>query len=255
MSTGTSEPPTARQAAQDNQFKIDFIDPLFAVAVHIGFVEGLMQETWLESRSFPTRLDDLANVSLFIAAFWTIVASWVGYHKSIQNKPILGGARFVLDIMLLGLYIFLLLYFKNPIGLSAIMIVIYCLYIAWDFYKTKEYTATYYHHTQPPNGLGYLGLCLADWLRPGRHDELRSEVITVGWTVFFAALFPFTLLSVMMTIEGKIVFALVLIIANTIYRYDKISHGAWICSTPFKLFIASMICFLILYHTKALCFS
>jgi hypothetical protein len=248
---------TASASATPNdeaKFKIDFIDPLFAVAIHIGFVEGLLQDKWLHDRFVPTQLDDFANLFMFIAAFWTIVASWVGYHKSIQAKPIIGPMRFVLDIMLLALYIFLLLYFRKPLAVAILLATIYCLYVAWDFYKTKEYPKKYYDAT-PPSGLVYLGTCFAEWLQPGRHARLRNEAVTTGWAVFFAILIPFTFFPLVLSDTGKSGFAVIVIVANRIYRYDKGSQGAWICSIPFKILMAAMVAYLILYHTNVLCFS
>jgi hypothetical protein len=248
-----SAAPTA--SSEDAKFKIDFIDPLFAVAIHIGFVEGLLHEEWLHDRYVPTQLGEFANLLLFIAGFWTIVASWVGYHKSIHAKPIIGQARFVLDILLLALYILLLVYFTKPLAVAVILTAIYMLYIAWDFYKTKEYSARYYGSTPSPNGLVYLARCLAECIIPGRYESLRSEAVTAGWTVFFAILVPYALFPAAISDTGKFFFAGVLILANSIYRYDKVSRGAWICSVPFKLLMAAMIGYLVLYHTKVLCFG
>jgi hypothetical protein len=252
--TPRSDASPPKPSRDDNKFKIDFIDPLFAVAIHIGFVEGLLHENWLHTRGYPNSLSDIANLLLFIAAFWVIVASWVGYHKSIYVKPIIEEARFILDVVLLTLYIFLLLYFREPIGLVALMVAIYFLYVAWDFCKTKEYSNSYYE-TGTPGGLRYLGMCFAGWLQPGRYTLLRSEVVTLGWMIFFLILFPFTLLPHMESDWGKIALAAILIVANSIYRCDKLWRGAWICSTPFKLFMAAMIIFLVLYYTRLLCFN
>ena len=233
-------------------FRIDFIDPLFAVAIHIGFVEGLLHEGWLHDRVVPKQLGDLANLLIFVAAFWTIVASWVGYHQSIRKKPIVGQARFVLDILLLALYIFLLLYFRKPFAEAVLLTAVYVLYVAWDFYKTKEYPEIYYA-VAPPSGPAYVGRCFAEWLQPGRYAALRSEAVTVGWAVFFVILIPYTLFPIAASDGGKIGFAIALVFANTIYRYDKVTQGTWICSVPFKLLMAAMVAYLVLYHTRVLC--
>ena len=236
----------------ENNFRIDFIDPLFAVAIHIGFVEGLLYEPWLEDRRFPSNLSEFANVFLFVAALWTIIASWVGYHKSIKSKPILGDARFVLDVILLMLYIFLLLYFKNSIAFAVIMFAIYAFYVAWDFHKTKEYPSRYYD-TGAPNMLKYLALCFSEWFNPEGYPRLINETVTLGWAVFFLILLPFTFLPFLRNDCGKIAFALVFVVSNQIYRHDKGSKGSWICSTPFKLFMAGAVGYLILYQTRVLC--
>jgi hypothetical protein len=253
MENDTKAPSTAASVDDEAKFKIDFIDPLFAVAIHIGFVESLLKEAWLEHRAAPTEWGDIANLLMFVAAFLTIVASWIGYHKSISNKPIIGQMRFLLDILLLAFYIFLFLYFKHPLAVSIILTIIYTLYIAWDFYKTKEYPLHYYASARPPNGFVYLARCLAEWLLPGKHSALQSEAVTAGWTIFFAILIPYAFFPTATSEVGKCGFAGILMMANLIYRYDKISRGAWICSIPFKLLMGAMVAYLILYHTKVLC--
>jgi hypothetical protein len=191
---------------------------------------------------------------MFVAGFWTLAASWVGYHQSIRSKPIKSGFRFILDILLLALYIFLLLYFRSPSYTASIITIIYVTYISWDFYKTKEYPDEYYNNGTP-NGLKYLAKCLADWIQPGRHLKLRSEVVTVGWTAFYLILLPFSFIPAVETDWGKIGFAITIVVANHIYRYDKRNQGTWICSTPFKLVMAGMIAYLVLYYTNILCFT
>src|SRR5262245_4102359 len=95
--------PTVFSQTKERSFLIDFIDPLFAVVIHIGFVEGLSHQKWLHARSIPSSTEDWANLLLFVAGFLTIVLSWVGYHKSIKKRPIEGDMRFILDVVLLVL--------------------------------------------------------------------------------------------------------------------------------------------------------
>lgn len=49
--------PGAAAASQGGErpFGIDFIDPLFAGAIHIGMVEGLMHEAWFKEWRVPER--------------------------------------------------------------------------------------------------------------------------------------------------------------------------------------------------------
>lgn len=56
-------------SSAESRFRIDFIDPLFAVAIHIGFVDGLMRESWLEQRQVPMHLRDYSDLLMFSAAF------------------------------------------------------------------------------------------------------------------------------------------------------------------------------------------
>ena len=130
--------------APESKFRIDFIDPLFAVAIHIGFVEGLMEESWLSKRQVPLRIGDYADLVMFSAALWFLALSWVGYHTSIARRPILDDARFILDIFLLVLYILLFLYFRDPEYFAILLFAVFLIYTWWDFCKTKEYKTEYY---------------------------------------------------------------------------------------------------------------
>ena len=46
----------AEPKANEELWRIDFIDPLFAVAIHVGLVEGLMKEHWLEGAPISREL-------------------------------------------------------------------------------------------------------------------------------------------------------------------------------------------------------
>lgn len=234
--------PSEAQEKQSQNFKIDFIDPLFAVAIHIGIVEGLLREHWAHSQTAPGHVNDLANLAMFAAGFWTVVASWLGYHKSIQGRPLEGDARFVLDIVLLALYIFLLVYFKSAESVACIMGAIYFIYTIWDYYKTKEHPKKSYNEGQPvPTLPMYAWRCLTGWLLSHRDSKLIGEIVTFGWAIFFLALIPLAMLSFFTTDAGKFTFASVLILANYFYRHDKGSRGSFVCSKGFRLLIVLMV--------------
>jgi hypothetical protein len=145
----------------------------------------------------------------------------------------------------LSSYIFLLLYFRTPFGIAILMAFIYVVYIAWDYFKTREYSDDFYDRSpsQPatpplvPNGLTYLWRCVAEWVSPSPGGKLRSGAITVGWTAFFLTLAPLAAWPVATTDLGKIAFALLLICANYLYRSDKRTDGKFICSGFAKLSI------------------
>lgn len=242
------------QAIRDSKFKIDFIDPLFAVAIHIGFVGGLMEEPWFKSFIAPTRVIDFANLAMFVAGFWLLVGSWLGYHQSIIKKPIVGNQRFILDIVLLMLYIFLLLYFRNPPSVSVLLVAVFAIYVLWDFHKTIEHRTEYYSG-DVPSLFGYIMSCLKGWLCPDNNQStLTGEIVTVGWTVFFLILLPFSFFLPTSEQWVKLGFALVVILATTLYRLDKGWGGKWIQSIPFKIFMGAALAYIVLYTTRVLCF-
>jgi len=96
---------SGRSPGSDSKSKIDFIDPLFAVAIHIGIVEGLMYTQWRFDDGLmgwtSLNWENVRYVLLFAAGLWLLATSWVGYHNSIEHKPIVGDPRFILDIGLL----------------------------------------------------------------------------------------------------------------------------------------------------------
>jgi hypothetical protein len=66
---------------------------------------------------------------------------------------------------------------------------------------------------------------------------------------------PLALILAVATDGGKIGFAISMTFGNSIYRYDEGTEGTWICSIPFKLVMAGMLAYAILYHTKIFCFG
>lgn len=178
---------------------------------------------------------------MFLAGIWTIAASWVGYHRSVQVRRIQGDARFILDIVLLALYIFLLIYFRAPFAIAILMASVYAVYIAWDYFKTVEYPQDFYENAPSagsilvPNGLTYLWRCLIEWLSPTAGGKLRSGAVTVGWSLVFLLLVPLSAWTWVSTDVGKIAFSLVLVLANLSYRSDKHTGGALICSGTAKV--------------------
>ena len=94
---------------------------------------------------FSDSSHQLHSFGIFLAYFM-LISSWVGYHRSISKKPhsnnMLGTTRYVLDIFVVFSTFYLLHistteYFTEqyPFVLSLIFV----LYIFWDSLKCKEY--------------------------------------------------------------------------------------------------------------------
>jgi hypothetical protein len=66
---------------------IDFIDPLFAVVLHISFVE-IMTKPWFSEIRLVIHSPYLFHLGTLILAYTTIINSWIGYHQSIKKNPI-----------------------------------------------------------------------------------------------------------------------------------------------------------------------
>lgn len=179
---------------------IDFLDPLFAVAIGIGFQNGLLYEQWLISWYWP-RGQDAFNLFVFILGLLTITLSWFGYHKSIKAKPIEGNGRFILDIVLLLLYILLLFKYKNFGAVLLILAGIYFFFILWDLIKIKE-------HWEEYSSAG--GSFLNKYVR---------ELVTFQWFIIFSA-FSF----IHYFIGDSNILLVFTFIGTVLYRIDKKQH-------------------------------
>jgi hypothetical protein len=218
-------------------FLIDFIDPLFAVAIHVGFVDGLMREHWLEHRSIPHSLGDWANALMFGAGLWVLGASWIGYHQSIQRKPLIGIYRFALDIVLLVSYIFMLVYFNSVPAMATLLAAIYLIYIFWDYFKTVEYPGEFYGENAAPSFSQYLCVCFRGFVCTSVPASLSGEIVTVGWATFFILLSPLSYLELWSSPSLKISFAVFVVVTNFLYRRDKKYKGAIVRFIPFKILL------------------
>jgi len=151
----------------DKPFGIDFVDPLFAVAIHIGFTHGILEEPWFKEWRFPSGTE-VFDVWVLALVLWTIILSWVGYHESIKTKPLKGMGRFVVDVLLVGSYAVLLVKYRNIDAILQLLVWIYFLFIVWDGFKVWEWHDKYQGQT---------------W-----QEKYRRELVTVLWFAVFLAL-------------------------------------------------------------------
>ncbi len=157
----------------DDQIGVDFIDPLFAVALSLNF-EELKNETWFTDWSLIVHSPESFFVFLTLALAWaTVILSWVGYHRSIKTNPIrvrtlAGRWRFILDVLLLIFYSVLLIKYADFKRELRVLAVVFFLFFLWDIFKKKEHPKKDY------------GTDEAAWNRAG-----QQRGVTVVWFVFF----------------------------------------------------------------------
>lgn len=121
---------------------IDFIDPLFAVVLHISFVE-VMLKPWFSDFRLIFQEPSLFQVGTLLLAYITIVNSWIGYHQSIKTSPIdvrqfWGRCRFLLDIVLVIFYFVLVTSYENFQRELWVLVVIFLIFVLWDQCKRAE---------------------------------------------------------------------------------------------------------------------
>ncbi len=182
----------------EQAFLVDFIDPLFAVVIHIGLTHGIMNEQWFKDWRLPAG-QEVFHALVWTLAFATVLLSWLGYHRSILTKPLKGKARFLLDVILVTLYAFLMVKFKNIDSVLGILAFIFVLFVLWDVAKVMEYPEMY-----PKTGR---------WL-----ERYRREAVTGGWCLAFIALWA---LRTQLRWIGEPVTLVLVWLGTIVYRVNK----------------------------------
>jgi hypothetical protein len=187
----------------------------FAVAISVGFATTLVHMKWLNGGRMPT-FGEWQQLARLAVALTTVLLSWEGYFFSIAGKPLTNTSRFVIDFVLVLMYMVLLYTSKIPAFWLYIHAVSFLLYVIWDLISIKEYRSTYVFdgqaEAQPTTGRIYL-----EALR-GTAGFYRGPIITLAWGIYFAALAASQ--QVLATQNAFVLapFALAGLIA---YRHDK----------------------------------
>ena len=154
--------------SKQNDIVIDFIDPLFAVVLHISFVD-LKATHWFSDFRLIFIEPYSFHLMTLILVYLTMVLSWIGYHRSIKNNPInvektWGRCRFGLDIVLLIFYFILVASYENFRRELWVLFAIFVIFVFWDQAKRKEIPETSLDSTARRGVTvlwGFVFLCLA----------------------------------------------------------------------------------------------
>lgn len=162
----------------------DLMRRWFAVAISVGFATTLVQMQWLNEGRFPNG-DEWQQLARLTAALCAVVLSWEGYFFSIESKPLNSTPRFVIDFLLVLLYMVLLYTSKIPTFWLYIHALSFVLYFCWDLLSIREYRRTYSctpAATELKTSEIYVGGLI------GRQGVYRGPIITLSWAVFFVLL-------------------------------------------------------------------
>lgn len=129
---------------ENDKIAIDFIDPLFAVVLHISFVQIYEHEQWFWQPRLIFHEPHLFHVSTLALGYLTVILSWIGYHVSMRRNWIdvertSGKWRFFFDVLLLVGYFVLLVsyeYLKRELWVLAF---IFLVFVLWDRAKRIEW--------------------------------------------------------------------------------------------------------------------
>lgn len=174
----------------------DFMRRLFAVAISVGAAAGLLQMDWIRGDTVPTTQKEWEQIFVFLVGLTATIASWDGYLLSIDNKPLYGIWRFVIDIALVFIYMFMLLSSGNSFLLLIVLSVIYFLYFLWDILTVREHPLKYNSHLKlkerEPASFADIARVYRDGFKTSG-DTKRGPIITFLWMIYFLLLMAISL--------------------------------------------------------------
>lgn len=188
----------------------DFMRRWFAIAVSVGFATTVVQMEWVKQGHAPS-YPEWEHLGRLGAALLATVLSWEGYFISISTKKLYDFPRYLIDILLVFLYLFLLLTSRFPYYWLALHAITFGVYAVWDFL-----TAWWYRRWYAPEGTP-LWRVYWNGATATRNVDTGS-VITVVWAAYFVAIW---LMSRYTFAYDTFVFAAFVVAGLTGYRYNK----------------------------------
>jgi hypothetical protein len=122
--------------------RADFMQRFFAVAVSAGFAAKINGLSFIYSMTLPTQ-GELQDVLLLVLAMSVVVGSWDFYFIALKDRPLVDWQRFVLDIVIVSLYIILLISSRYPSAFFMYLCVVIFLYFVWDVLSIKYFPSVY----------------------------------------------------------------------------------------------------------------
>lgn len=134
-------------AAKVSEFYQYAIHLVYAIIIALSYNVAI--EVLIPIQNLWASYDGFLNGIALLFAYIVVVSGWVGWTKSIQNKPhkisFFGNSRFVLDLFI-GFWYFYLIQLSKPefFGeFSQVFVwinpIIFGTYVIWDLVKFKEY--------------------------------------------------------------------------------------------------------------------
>lgn len=163
--------------------RADFMRRWFGIAISVGFATTVVSMEWVQNGTTPNYTEKEQLARLAVALLATIL-SWEGYLLSIQRKPLADFGRFLLDVLLVFLYLFLLITSKFSSFWLFLHALSFSLYIAWDFLTILLYRDKFVTNEVPVSLLGVYWRGLI-----GKADIDRGPIITIFWACYFLVIY------------------------------------------------------------------
>ena len=137
MPAGSHDVQRARAEA-----RADLIRRLFAVAISVGFAATLARMTWVQNGTLPNPAE-LNQTLILGTALLAAILGWDGHLVAMSDKPLFGFWRFLVNLALVFIYMFLLMASAHPECMLWTLAVIFVLYVAWDVLTMREQISHY----------------------------------------------------------------------------------------------------------------
>jgi hypothetical protein len=176
----------ARQARADA--RADLVRRMFAVAISVGFAATLAKMSWVQNGALPGPAE-LNQTLILITALLAAVLGWESHLAAMTEKPLFGFWRFLVNLVLVFIYMFLLMASAHPECVLWTLAVIFLLYVVCDVLMMREQTAG--------DGPALDGASRADAAQiwnvyvggfAGRPQVSPGPAITLAWTGYFVVL-------------------------------------------------------------------
>src|SRR4051812_47568690 len=137
MPAGSDDVQRARAEA-----RADLIRRLFAVAISVGFAATLARMAWVQNGTLPNPAE-LNQTLILGTALLAAILGWDGHLVAMSDKPLFGFWRFLVNLAIVFIYMFLLMASAHPECMLWTLAVISGLYVAWDVLTMREQISSY----------------------------------------------------------------------------------------------------------------
>lgn len=149
MESNSATPPSAPSGTG-----LDLLDFMFTIAISLGLApelmnggKGVLSENWVRQMMTPDGTESFDLMVLFLGLL-VLTLSWVGYRESLKKvhldtAKLWGVVRFVADVLLVVLYGFILVSFKDFQRVLFLTTLVLAVYGFWDIVKMLEHGPAY----------------------------------------------------------------------------------------------------------------
>jgi len=159
-----------------------------AVAISIGFGATLARMKWVQAGRLPEP-DEFNQTLALLTALLATALSWDGHLLSMRSTPLFDFWRFLINIALAFIYMFLLMASVHPGCVLRTLAIIFLLHVVWDVLTIREDVASYDHTlagVSEPSAAQIWRVYVGGFVSKAQIQA--GPVITLAWTIYFVLL-------------------------------------------------------------------